>query len=179
MRQRNYWTNVVLRNIIEQSIEWLSALYVHFLDFEKEFDSVYRDSVWLIMQSYGTSSKMISRVKAHYNDLEFTVVDEEDTTEWFKIRKGEILTSQTRLPCTCFTCSSHNSRNSSQHPPAELCRLWMPDQSYDSAYKNKTMWLYITQSWQLELNGHTSKLSILHRSHSASSTSMQGNGDKP
>jgi len=49
-------------------------LYVHFLDFEKKLDSVYRDSLWLIMQSYGTSSKMISRVKAHYNDLECTVV---------------------------------------------------------------------------------------------------------
>lgn len=35
----------ILRNIIEQSIEWQSSLYVNFIDFEKAFDSVHRDSL--------------------------------------------------------------------------------------------------------------------------------------
>ena len=30
----------ILRNIIEQSIEWESSLYVNYIDFEKAFDSV-------------------------------------------------------------------------------------------------------------------------------------------
>lgn len=38
------------------------------------------------MHSYGIPSKMISMVKAPYSDFECTVVDEEDTTEQFKIR---------------------------------------------------------------------------------------------
>jgi len=38
------------------------------------------------MHSYGIPSKMISMVKAPYSDFECTVVDEEDTTERFKIR---------------------------------------------------------------------------------------------
>ena len=58
------------RNIIKQSIEWQSTLCVHFMDFEKAFDSVHRGSLWLIMQSYGIPSKMISMVKALYNDFE-------------------------------------------------------------------------------------------------------------
>lgn len=63
-------------------------MYVHFLEFEKTFHSVHSDSLCLISQSYGTSFKMICMVKALYNDFECDVVDEEDTTEWFKIRTG-------------------------------------------------------------------------------------------
>lgn len=99
-------TFFVLKNIIEKSIEWHFVLYVNFPDFEKAFDSIHRDSLWLIMQSYGIASKMISGVKAHYNDFECTVVNEEDTTERLKIRKGEI-TLQTRSHCTCFLCPSY------------------------------------------------------------------------
>jgi len=63
-------------------------LYVHLVDFEKAFDSVHRESLWLIMQSYGIPSKMISMVKAVYNDFDCAVVDEEDTTALSKIRTG-------------------------------------------------------------------------------------------
>jgi len=31
----------ILRNIIEQSIEWQSSIYINFVDFEKAFDSVH------------------------------------------------------------------------------------------------------------------------------------------
>ena len=40
----------ILRNIIEQSHEWQSSLYLNFIDFEKAFDSVHRDSLWIIMR---------------------------------------------------------------------------------------------------------------------------------
>ena len=59
----------VLRNIIEQSTEWQSALHVHFLDFEKAFVSIHRDSLWQFIQSYGIPSKMISMMKALCNDF--------------------------------------------------------------------------------------------------------------
>ena len=78
----------ILRNIIEQSIEWQSSLYVNFIDFEKAFDSVHRDSLWLIIGSYGIPSKIVSMVKALYVDFEYAVVDGQDTTEWFKIPTG-------------------------------------------------------------------------------------------
>ena len=79
----------MLRNIIAQSIEWQSSLYVNFIDFQKAFDSVHRDSLWLIMRSYGIPSKIINMVKALYDDCECAVVDGQDTTEWFKIKTGE------------------------------------------------------------------------------------------
>ena len=75
-------------NIIERSIEWQSSLYVNFIDFENAFDSVHRDSLWLIMRSYGIPSKIINTVKALYANFECAVVDGQDTTEWFKIKTG-------------------------------------------------------------------------------------------
>ena len=44
---------LTLRNIIEQSIEFNSSLYINFIDFKKAFDSVHRESVWEIAQIYG------------------------------------------------------------------------------------------------------------------------------
>ena len=77
-----------LRNIIEQSIERQSSLYVNFIDFEKAFDSVDRDSLWLIMRSYGIPSKIVMIVKALYDDFECAAVNSQDTTQWFKIKTG-------------------------------------------------------------------------------------------
>lgn len=43
----------ILRNILEQANECRVGLYVHFLDFEKAFDSVHRESLWNIMKTMG------------------------------------------------------------------------------------------------------------------------------
>ena len=40
------------------------------------------------MRSYGIPSKLVRLVKALYDDFECTVVDDQDTTEWFKIKTG-------------------------------------------------------------------------------------------
>lgn len=34
-----------LRNIVEQSIEWKTPLYINFIDFKKAFDSIHRDTL--------------------------------------------------------------------------------------------------------------------------------------
>ena len=78
----------VLRNIIEQCNEWQAPLYINFVDFEKAFDSVHRESLWIIMKSYGIPGKIIGVVKALYNNFECAVMDEGQTTEWFKIKTG-------------------------------------------------------------------------------------------
>ena len=44
------------------------------MDFEKAFDSANRDSLRLIMQSYGLPSKMVSIMKTLYNDFGCAVV---------------------------------------------------------------------------------------------------------
>ena len=37
-----------LRIIMEQSIEWNSSLYINFVDYEKAFDSVDRETLWKV-----------------------------------------------------------------------------------------------------------------------------------
>ena len=78
----------ILRNTIEKSLEWQSTAYVNLIDFGKAFDSVHRDSLWLIVRSYDIPSKITNMVKALYKDFECAVVDGEDKTEWFKIKTG-------------------------------------------------------------------------------------------
>ena len=78
----------ILRNIIEQSIEWQSALYINFIDFEKAFDSIHRDSLWSIMRLYGIPNKIISIIKSLYDQFGCAVIDGSETTEWFQVKTG-------------------------------------------------------------------------------------------
>ena len=65
------------------------SLYVHFVDFEKAFDFIHRESLWTIMKSYGIPPKMVNIVKAFYDDIECAILDDDrDTTEWFKTKTG-------------------------------------------------------------------------------------------
>ena len=56
----------VLRNIIEQVIEWNSNLYICFVDFEKAFDSVHRETLWKLLKIYGIPDKLVNMIKAMY-----------------------------------------------------------------------------------------------------------------
>ena len=78
----------VLRNIVEQVVEWQSTLYITFVDFEKAFDSVHRESLWKIMASYGTPSKIIKMAQILYEDSKCTVLDECEESKWFKVKTG-------------------------------------------------------------------------------------------
>ncbi|KAL9959458.1 hypothetical protein ACROYT_G032784 [Oculina patagonica] len=78
----------ILRNILEQTNEWRTGLYVHFVDFEKAFDSVHRESLWNIMKSYGIPRKMVRVIAGIYQGFECAVVDGSEASEWFKIKSG-------------------------------------------------------------------------------------------
>lgn len=78
----------VLRNIVEQAIEWNSSLYVCFVDYEKAFDSVDRETLWKIMESYGIPPKLIRMVKAMYDGNQCAVVDVTGPTGWFDVKSG-------------------------------------------------------------------------------------------
>ena len=78
----------VLRNIMEQVNEWRATLYTHFIDFEKAFDSIHRESLWKIMKSYGIPEKLVKMVKIMYEDFECTVMDDGEQTRWIKITTG-------------------------------------------------------------------------------------------
>ena len=57
----------ILHNIIEQFV------YITFVDFEKAFDFVHRESLWKIMASYGITDKLISWDWKHRNKMEIYV----------------------------------------------------------------------------------------------------------
>jgi len=78
----------ILRNIIEQSIEWQSSLYVNFVDFEKAFDSIHQDSLWKIMKTYGIPEKFIRIIKLLYEDTLCTVIDGSQESASFKVITG-------------------------------------------------------------------------------------------
>ena len=77
-----------LRNILEQGNEWNATLYTHFIDFEKAFDSIHRESLWNIMSIYGIPEELICLIKAMYSNFECAVVEEGETTEWFQVQSG-------------------------------------------------------------------------------------------
>ena len=78
----------ILRNIIEQSVELQSTLYINFIDFEKAFDSIHRDSLWEIMRQYGIPNKLINIVKLMYTDSMCAVLEDGKETDWFKVKTG-------------------------------------------------------------------------------------------
>uniref|UniRef100_A0A3P9MG11 Reverse transcriptase domain-containing protein n=1 Tax=Oryzias latipes TaxID=8090 RepID=A0A3P9MG11_ORYLA len=74
-----------LRNIIEQSAEWQQQLSVNFIDFEKAFDSVHRDSLWRILRAYGVPTHMIKLIRSFYNNYRCCVGGSDI---WFEVKTG-------------------------------------------------------------------------------------------
>ena len=78
----------ILWNILEQANEWNATMYIHFIDFEKAFDSIHRESLWHIMREYGIPVKIVEMVKAMYEGFECAVIEDGDKTEWFFVKSG-------------------------------------------------------------------------------------------
>ena len=79
---------LVLRSIIEQSVEWNASLYICFTDYEKAFDSIHRETLWRIMVLYGIAPKLVRMVQAMYKGSKCTVIDGGGKTGWFYIKSG-------------------------------------------------------------------------------------------
>ena len=78
----------MLRIILEQALEWNSSIYVNFIDYEKAFDSVDRDTLWQIMRYYGIRDKFISLIKATYQGMSCRVVHEDQLSKKFEVTTG-------------------------------------------------------------------------------------------
>ena len=77
-----------LRIIVEQSIEWNSPLYVNFVDYEKAFDSLDRESLWKLLRHYGAPMKFVNLIRNSYEGLSCRVVHEGKLTEKFEVKTG-------------------------------------------------------------------------------------------
>ena len=78
----------ILRNIIEQSIEWQAPLYINFVDFAKAFDSLDRSRLWKILRHYGIPSELVYLIKAMYADSCYSVIDNGKMSNWFDVKTG-------------------------------------------------------------------------------------------
>ena len=78
----------ILRNIIEQSIEWQAPLYINFVDFAKAFDSLDRSRLWKILRHYGIPSELVDLIKAMYADSCCSVIDNGKMSNWFDVKTG-------------------------------------------------------------------------------------------
>lgn len=66
---RSHLQMATLRIIIEQLIEWNSAVYVNVVDYEKAFDSLDRKVLWQLMAHYGIPPKTINIIQNTYQGM--------------------------------------------------------------------------------------------------------------
>ena len=77
-----------LRQILEQSNEWNAPLYANFVDMEKAFDSIHRESLWKILRHYGVPQKIVNVVKMLYGDFSSRVINNNTLSDAFKVNTG-------------------------------------------------------------------------------------------
>ncbi|KAJ8370368.1 hypothetical protein SKAU_G00103960 [Synaphobranchus kaupii] len=69
----------------EQCTEWQRQLYINFVDFEKAFDSIHRDSLWRILRLYGIPQQIIFIIKSFYTNFTCQVGNNNHT---FEVKTG-------------------------------------------------------------------------------------------
>ena len=77
-----------LRQILEQSKEWNTPLYINFIDLEKAFDSIHRESLWKILRHYGVPAKLVQVIAMLYSDFKSQVICDSELTEAFNVSTG-------------------------------------------------------------------------------------------
>jgi len=73
---------------VEESRKWNKKLYLLFIDFEKAFDSVDRETLWKILKYYGVSDKLVKKIIALHEDSECCVRTKNGDMRFFKIMSG-------------------------------------------------------------------------------------------
>ena len=62
-----------LQQIIKQCQEWKTLCYVYFIDFEKAFDGIHRESLWCILRHYGIPCKIVTIINMLYEGFKTKV----------------------------------------------------------------------------------------------------------
>jgi len=77
--EAGFWTRrscvdhiFILRNAIEQCVEWKTSLFINFVGFRRAFESVHRESVWNHMAACGIRGKLIFSLCAQLHVLSGT-----------------------------------------------------------------------------------------------------------
>ena len=65
-----------------------TLVYINFIDFEKAFDSVDRNTLWKILRHYGIPKKYVEIIQTSYENLSCKVIHGAQLTEAFGIQTG-------------------------------------------------------------------------------------------
>ena len=88
---------LALRRVIEESKVHKADLVCIFVDFQKAFDSVARDSLPLILRAYNVPEMLITAVMALYNNTSAAVITPDGLTDTFTTSSG-VLQGDTLAP---------------------------------------------------------------------------------
>ena len=77
-----------IRQLVEKTLEYKRKAYIAFVDFRSAFDTVDRQSLWLILQSAGVPTKIVRLLKELYNNTESAVIVNGRPSGYFKIKNG-------------------------------------------------------------------------------------------
>ncbi|MES9881010.1 MAG: reverse transcriptase domain-containing protein [Sedimenticola sp.] len=78
----------LLKGIIDKVLGDKGKLFCAFIDYEKAFDTVMRDALWLKLVNYGVSTKMITMLKAIYRKVLACVRVHSDVSDLFDVGLG-------------------------------------------------------------------------------------------
>lgn len=76
--------------IVEQSIGWNSSFYttLHIIDYEKEFNSVDKTTLWTLLRHYGAPEVIVNFIRNSYSGLNCKIVRAGQFTDSFEIKAG-------------------------------------------------------------------------------------------
>ena len=74
--------------ILEQSLEWKTSLYVNFIDYEKAFDSLDRQTLWKLLKNYGVPDKFVNLIRNQYQGMTCREVHGQQLTYAFRVLTG-------------------------------------------------------------------------------------------
>lgn len=77
-----------LRIITEQATEQQSLLYLVYIDFEKAFDSISRENIWISLKNRGLPIKLINLIKEGYNNYKSVVQHQGKLSRKFETETG-------------------------------------------------------------------------------------------
>ena len=77
-----------LRSIINKTVAAETPVFIHFVDFQKAFDSIHRETLWEIVKYYGIPQKCINVMMAIYDNSKCCVRLGGEKTKTFDIKTG-------------------------------------------------------------------------------------------
>ena len=78
----------MVRQLCEKFLAKGNDLFWAFMDLEKTYDKVDRDSLWQVLRMYGVCGKLLKAVQSFYVDSRACVRTGIEVSEWFSANVG-------------------------------------------------------------------------------------------